>query len=100
MQNQLIEQRSCMQKTKSQLPENLNPMLCVEDLVTAEKAIVAFVQEEHFSEEISALKRGNQKRNSHLYKLDPEIEGLLRLGGRLSRSCARRGETHCHFTKI
>lgn len=86
-QNQLKEQRSCKQKTKPQLPKNLSRSLCVEDLIAAEKAIVSFVQRKHYSEEISALKGGIQKRYSHLYKLDPEIvEGVLRVGGRLSKS--------------
>lgn len=89
MQNQLREQRSCKQKTKPQLPENLSLTFFVDDLIAAEKAIVSFVQNglvQNFSEEISALKGGIQKRYSHLYKLDPEIVGVLRVGGRLSKS--------------
>ncbi len=53
----------------------------------AERAIVRFVQRQVFKDDITALAKGNVKKSSHLYKLDPVIvDGLLRVGGRLSKS--------------
>lgn len=60
--------------------------ISVEDLNQAELDIIRFCQKEKFSEEVSALHKGQSvKRNSHLYKLNPVLqEDLLRVGGRLS----------------
>ena len=57
------------------------------DLIQAEHAVISFSQMQKFPEEISVLQTDkNVKRNSHLYKLDPVLDGgLLRVGGRLSR---------------
>lgn len=65
-----------------------NTRISVEDLDEAELRIVKFCQKEKFSEEMSALFKGqNVKRSSHLYKLNPILQdGLLRVGGRLSRA--------------
>ena len=64
------------------------PQLSVDDLGKAEKAIVNYVQNQHFSEEISHLADGKTiKKSSHLYKLDPVmVNGTLRVGGRLSKA--------------
>lgn len=59
-----------------------------EDLMQAERAVISFSQRQSFEEELSTLEAGKNgvKRNSHLYKLDPVLDdGLLRVGGRLSR---------------
>ena len=62
--------------------------LSVEDLDMAETAIISFCQRKRFTDEICSLQKGESvKRNSHLYRLDPILEeGVLRVGGRLSRS--------------
>ncbi|XP_034151514.1 uncharacterized protein LOC117595338 [Esox lucius] len=59
-----------------------------EDLNRAERAVISFSQRQSFEEELSTLKAGKSgvKRSSRLYKLDPVLDdGLLRVGGRLSR---------------
>lgn len=62
--------------------------LSVDDMAQAEEAIVCFVQEQSFYEEMSALKKGwTVKKSSRIYRLDPVmVNGVLRVGGRLSRS--------------
>lgn len=49
-----------------------------------------------FPDEISSLQKGESvKRNSCLYKLDPMLEnGLLRVGGRLSRAAMPEEAKH------
>lgn len=68
----------------------LNPVisgLSVENLIQAERAIVRFDQTQFFKDDITALAKGIVKKSSHLYKLDRVIvDGLLRVGGRLSKS--------------
>lgn len=74
-----------MQAFKATLQRQcLNP----EDLMHAERAVISFSQRQSFEEELSTLEAGKNwvKRSSHLYKLDPVLDdGLLRVGGRLSR---------------
>ncbi|KAI4882679.1 hypothetical protein NFI96_029603, partial [Prochilodus magdalenae] len=62
--------------------------LTVEDLKLAELEIVRFSQQQKYSEEISALRKGERlKKSSKIYKLNPILEdGILRVGGRLHRS--------------
>lgn len=62
--------------------------LSVDDMAQAEEAIVHFIQEHSLHEEKTALKRGSTvKKSSSLYRLDPVLKnGILRMGGRLSRS--------------
>lgn len=63
--------------------------LSLDDTLTAESAIIQYCQLERFSGEIAALKAGTSgvKKSSHIYKLDPVLEnGLLRVGGRLSKA--------------
>lgn len=64
---------------------SLSPECCDK----AERAIVCYVQKQRFSSEIASLKQGskNVSKDSPLYRLDPFLEdGLLRVGGRLSKS--------------
>ncbi len=64
-------------------------MLTVDDLTEAETSIVRFTQMERFHDEIAALSAGKSKvkKESTIYKLDPVYdEGLLRVGGRLSKA--------------
>ncbi|XDV52444.1 hypothetical protein PO909_021172 [Leuciscus waleckii] len=62
--------------------------LTVENLKEAELKIIRFCQQRKYSEEISVLRKGEDvKMSSHIYKLKPKLqEGILRVGGRLSRS--------------
>ena len=66
-----------------------NQTLSPEDVDAAERAIIRYCQQDKFSDEIAALKKGTSgvKKSSHLYKLDPVLRnGLLRVGGRLSKA--------------
>ena len=62
--------------------------LDVEELQSAEKAIIEAVQSRSFVEERLSLKEAKKvKRSSHIISLDPVlIEGTLRVGGRLQNS--------------
>lgn len=68
----------------------------MEDLEKAEKAVISFVQKQHFPEEILSLNSGIAiKKSSHLRKLDPVmIDGVLRVGGRLSRAALPKEAKH------
>lgn len=62
--------------------------LTVDDLKKAEIAIIGHCQNNSFQEEISALRRKDSvKKSSRLFGLNPQLEeGILRVGGRLSRA--------------
>ena len=75
--------------------------LTLGDLQSAERAIIVCVQQSNFREEIAALRSQGQsavnkaprqrnhriKKSSPIYRLDPTAEnGVLRVGGRLSRA--------------
>ncbi|KAL7825761.1 hypothetical protein SRHO_G00334990 [Serrasalmus rhombeus] len=68
--------------------ESRGSNLTVEDLKVAELEIIRFSQQQKFSEEISALRKGDRlKKGSHIYKLNPILQdGILRVGGRLHKS--------------
>ncbi|XP_076853974.1 uncharacterized protein LOC143509288 [Brachyhypopomus gauderio] len=91
------------QKRKSLKPELQKERIKVSgeslttaDLQRAEEAIIRFYQQEKFPEEIAALQEGRSvKRSSDLYKLDPRLQdGMLRVGGRLSRAAMPEEEKH------
>ncbi len=63
--------------------------LTPDDLSQAESAIIGFSQYDAFKQEMFSLQSGTSgvKRCSNIYKLDPVLmDGLLRVGGRLSRA--------------
>ena len=62
--------------------------LSVEDIREAEKSIIHSEQRRHFSQELALLEKGRQVRaSSSIRKLDPIlVEGMLRVGGRISKS--------------
>ncbi len=62
--------------------------LSAEELDKAELEIIRFSQKKKFPEEFSGLQKGKSvKGHSHIYTLCPLLEnGVLRVGGRLSRS--------------
>ncbi|PWA32804.1 hypothetical protein CCH79_00018048 [Gambusia affinis] len=67
------------------------------DLLEAELAIVRYCQQQRFEDEISCLlsKTGTGGRQSSIYKLDPILDnGLLRVGGRLSKGAMPMEEKH------
>ncbi|XP_071842702.1 uncharacterized protein [Apostichopus japonicus] len=73
--------------------------LSVSDLEEAEVSVVKFVQNQAFPDEIASLrdnsKGGSVKKRSPIYKLDPRYkDGVLRVGGRLSRSAMPECEKH------
>ncbi|XP_006822430.1 uncharacterized protein LOC102801455, partial [Saccoglossus kowalevskii] len=110
-QSQLVKQRmknikvAAMKQAKGSFRHQA---LSVERLQKAEKAILGYVQQQHFSDEIAALQdcksTGNKKwvkRSSPLYKLDPFWQnGLLRVGGRLDRSALPNEMKHPEASHI
>ncbi|XP_035989853.1 uncharacterized protein LOC118561756 [Fundulus heteroclitus] len=72
-------------------------VLTVKDISKAEVAIVCYSQHASFKEEIKDLQRGASvvKNTSDIYRLDPVLhQGLLRVGGRLSRSVLPEEQKH------
>jgi hypothetical protein len=72
--------------------------LTVEELKTAEEAIVKYVQQQHFSDEVKTLLSAsrNIKKSSSLYRLEQTIlrSGLLVVGGRLKKSSLNDDAKH------
>ncbi|KAL7841259.1 hypothetical protein SRHO_G00249500 [Serrasalmus rhombeus] len=64
--------------------------ITLEDILTAEKAIVVFCQKQTYSDEMEKLRLATSKglnKRSSLQKLDPVLKDeVLRVGGRLQRS--------------
>ena len=62
--------------------------ISVENIQQAEKSIITIIQKQNYAEEILALEKGNCiKKGSSLRRLDPVMDnGILRVGGRLSRA--------------
>lgn len=80
---------SVMSKGSRLVATTKSSVLTLDDLLGAEEAIVHYCQQQKFSEEISALlsEKMSVKRQSSIYRLDPFLEnGLLRVGGRLSKA--------------
>ncbi|KAK7909879.1 hypothetical protein WMY93_014563 [Mugilogobius chulae] len=72
-------------------------LLTVSDLSRAESAIIRHSQHATFGEEICELESGASavKNKSNIYRLDPVLQhGLLRVGGRLSRSTLLEEQKH------
>ena len=71
--------------------------LTPKDLEKAELAIIGYCQQQRFATEISSLlsEKGIVSKQSCIYKLDPILEnGLLRVGGRLSKGAMPSEEKH------
>lgn len=96
IQAAVCEDEKDLEKQKSEVAKRMENFkatlsgqsLHLEDHAKAEKAIICFVQGQRFKDEVALLETGvNVKKDSQLYKLDPVLEGgILRVGGRLSRS--------------
>ena len=86
--------RSAQKDTRNQETQKYG--LTVEELATAEMAIICFCQKKRFADEISSLRKGlNVKRTSHIHRLDPILENeVLRVGGRLSRAAMPEETKH------
>lgn len=64
-------------------------ILSIDDLLGAELAIIRYCQQQRFGEEIAMLSAGKStvSRRSTIHRLDPRLDdGLLRVGGRLTKS--------------
>ncbi len=76
-----------VERQKAKLTQGRS-VLMPNDLLEAESAIIRYCQRQRFQDEISSLmsERRTVSRQSSIYKLDPVLEdGLLRVGGRLSK---------------
>ncbi|KAL2077938.1 hypothetical protein ACEWY4_025623 [Coilia grayii] len=71
-------------------------ILSLGEIKEAEMQIIKFCQTKRYAEELSCLQGGvSVKRSSHLYKLNPVLEeGVLRVGGRLSRAVMSEDSKH------
>ena len=73
------------------------PKLTLDDLRSADDAIVKFCQVQSFPDEIASLKSEtrNVKRQSPVFKIDPKMDnGILRVGGRLSKLAMQEVTKH------
>ncbi len=70
--------------------------MSVQGLESAEHSILRYIQSQHFTNEIDCLKHHTRlPKGSHILKLDPYMEqGLLRVGGRLSKSHLQESTKH------
>lgn len=69
--------------------------LSPEELETAELEIIRLSQEKMFPDELACLKRGESvKKGSCIYGLCPTLNGVLRVGGRLSRASMPEESKH------
>ena len=96
-ENDSEKQRTALKKTMQDFKTTISRTgLCPEDYAKAEQAIIHFVQGQRFRDEIVSLKASsNVKKDSQLYKLDPVWEdGVLRVGGRLSRAALPEETKH------
>ena len=90
-----LHSRVTQRQTSSviQPPRKDQSCLTTDDIRDAERAIVRYVQQTVFPEEIAMLKgtpseKQHLKRSSPTHRLDPKLDGdgILRVGGRLGRS--------------
>lgn len=89
-------ERSQTRKQRTQEKLIGNAFLTPDDLSEAETSILRFTQQETFHDEIAVLSSGKcEVKESILYKLDPILEdGLLRVGGRLSKAAMPEETKH------
>ncbi|XP_070549375.1 uncharacterized protein [Ptychodera flava] len=88
----LVNERMKQTKYKAMLQSKknikINTFLPAEVLEKAERAIIGYVQRQHFAQEIESVQNNQPiKKSSPIYRLDPIMkDGLLRIGGRLSHA--------------
>ncbi|KAL7826262.1 hypothetical protein SRHO_G00340000 [Serrasalmus rhombeus] len=70
--------------------------LSVDELERAENAVISYVQNSSFHEEVEALQKGKQvKLTSNISSLDPILEnGILRVGGRFNKMAMPISQQH------
>ncbi|KAL7826204.1 hypothetical protein SRHO_G00340030 [Serrasalmus rhombeus] len=70
--------------------------LSVDELERAENAVISYVQNSIFHEEVEALQKGKQvKLTSNISSLDPILEnGILRVGGRFNKMAMPISQQH------
>lgn len=82
--------KSHVQNTAAESGIKVKENITVEEMKTAEEEIGKYIQKEAFQDEVQALGRkpkGNVKKSSSLFKLDPVLHnGLIRVGGRLNKA--------------
>ena len=90
-----------IKKNKKQTLDKQSKLLNVEMLENAATVIFRMIQRKSFSEEVKALNSSTHNSNgvnqsSSLFKLDPFLDsnGILRVGGTLSRSKLTSNEVH------
>ncbi len=69
----------------------------MEDMVNAELDLIRYSQKQKFQEERKMLQQGKMhvRKDSCIFRLDPYLEdGVLRVGGRLSRSAMPEKSKH------
>ena len=94
-----MKNERCEEPPKSKLPSKSSTIgpISVTELNNAESAILKYIQNKSFKQEYDQLKRSDQQssirnhgdlsKSTSIYKLDPVlVQGLLRVGGRLSRA--------------
>ena len=89
---------NCQTKVRGK-PKKTSPHLLVFELQVAEVYWYFFIQEQHFKQEISALRNGLElPRSSSLIPLHPILDqdGLLRVGGRESNTYASQHPVIVH----
>jgi hypothetical protein len=78
-------------------PAQMNKTLTADDMKTAEKAVLRYLQTENYRKEIQSLKAGDSiTRKSPIYELEPYLDQdhLLRLNGRLKYASIPDGAKH------
>ena len=96
VQKRKDSKEDCKQ-TRRYVKDNIKESITVDYLKMAEKVILAYVQKQHFPEEINMLQEGasNVKKGSSICGLDPVLDdGNLRVGGRLRRTSVREESKH------
>lgn len=94
---ELSQQQRGLKISEPQTDKQKGSILTPNDLLEAELAIIRYCQQQRFVDEISSLlsEKRTVSKQSSICKLDPTLEdGLLRVGGRLSKGAMPLEEKH------
>ena len=89
--------QSIQKKKGIDIDDRQSGLVSLEDIQSAERAIIKSVQEGYFKDEIEALKKKQRlKASSCIIRLDPfmDSKGLLRVGGRICKSALEKNIQH------
>lgn len=88
--------KDILRKELQGVKDSFNDSLTVEEVREAKLEMIGLCQLQRFLEEFSSLLRSqNVKQTSHIYKLNPVHDnGILRVGGRLSRDAFLKSWKH------